>query len=148
MLELTAARLAFFEIERGDQLGVFVRNPKLTGLRRMDDRLINGDQIEIRKASAQLQTMALCESKVTRLGEPEGELFAEVLKERGNALDQFGEILPKKTLKADWLASADQMLAGEFRQHFDVAEDVAAREIGLGRSFVAVLWMTSTTPRL
>src|SRR5438045_3324002 len=133
MLELAAARLAFFEVERRNKLGVFVRNSKLTGLRRVDDRLVNGDQVEVRKASAQLQRMALGKRKISRLRKPEGEFFAEILKERWNAPDQGGEIFAGEALEAYRLAGADQVLTGKVRQDFDVAEDVSPREIGLGR---------------
>src|SRR5450631_2724729 len=104
----------------------------------MDDRLVNGDQIEIRKTSAQLQTMALCQREISRLRKPEGELFAEVSKERRNARDQFGKILARKALEAYRLAGTDQVFAGEFCQHFDVAEDVSTGEIGLGRRLACI----------
>src|SRR5450755_1837731 len=82
--------------------------------------------------------MALCQRKISRLREPEGELFAEILKERRNAPGEFGKILTGEALEAYRLAGADQMFAGEVRQDFDVAEDVSAGEIGFGRRLACV----------
>src|SRR6266850_124768 len=131
MLKLAAARLAFLKEEGGDQIGFFIGDSQLAGLGGIDDCLVNSDEVEIRKAAAQLQAMTLSQGEISRLRQPEGELFAEILKERRNALGYLGKVFTVKTLEADGLMRADKVFARVFRQNFDVAKNISAREIGV-----------------
>ena len=111
MLELSEARLALLEKEGGDEFAGRVRDPELSRLRRVGNRLVNGDEIEVGKVPSQLEAMALRHGEVARQGETRGKLAAQKMKERRDASDQLREIFSEKTLHARWLAGARDLFA-------------------------------------
>src|SRR5213075_952852 len=90
MLELSAARLTLLEEKRRHQLTIRVRDPELARLRGVCDGLVDGDQIEVRQISAQLEAMTLRNREVARLGKAGRQLAAEKMEKRGDPPDQLG----------------------------------------------------------
>src|SRR3954447_9661719 len=111
MFELAETRLAFFKKQRRDQISVGIVNPELSGLGRISDRLVNGDEVKVREIPAQLETMALSDLQVARVRKPGGKLPTQVKKKGGNPPGDLGEVFAAETLQTDRLAGAHQLLA-------------------------------------
>lgn len=84
--------------ERGHPLVVIIQHFELARLSGADDGLMDGDQIEIRQATAQF-LRAGGRFAGAHLVEPKRHLLAEEEKERGNALRDGDEIFSIETLQ-------------------------------------------------
>ena len=81
LLELTTAKCAALEKERGHPLVVIVQHFKLARLSGADDGLMDRDQIEVRQASTQFLWAAGRFARRPHFVEPKRHLLAEKEKE-------------------------------------------------------------------
>ena len=84
VLEAAPARRAFFEIEGRNRLALFVRDRQEAGLHRLDDRLVNGHDVEVGQAAGELERVVRRLGQLPRLEESIGQLLGEE-KERRRA---------------------------------------------------------------
>ena len=76
LLELTAAKCAALKEKRGHSFVVSVQDFELARLSRADDSLMDGDQIEVRQAAAQLLWTGGSLARRPHMVEPKGHLLA------------------------------------------------------------------------
>jgi hypothetical protein len=135
MLELTTAGGTFLKEESGDEVRIFVTDPQLAGLGRINDCLVNSDEIKFGKTAAQFETMALSNGNVPGLGQPQSELFTKIMEKGWDPSSQLREILAAKALKAKRFLGADEVLAwlsGEDLNHSKKVSPGEIRVRGLG----------------
>ncbi len=125
MLEAAPARSAFLEIESRDRLAVFVRDREQAGLPRLDDRLVDGDDVEVGQAAGELERIIRRMGQLPRLEETGGQFPGEKEKERWNPLKEFREIAPAKTLQAEGGAGTGRVIARMLHQRPGFAENIA-----------------------
>src|SRR5689334_194275 len=82
MAEAAPARRAFLEIKGRDRVARFVSDGQQTGLHGMDDRLVNGHDVEIDQAAGKLEGVAAGTHQLARLEEAAGNLLGEKKEER------------------------------------------------------------------
>src|SRR5438105_12243938 len=82
MIEAAPARCSFLEIKLRDGDVIVIRDRQQAGLLRLDDRLINGDDVEIGQAPAELESIVRRARQFLRLKETARQFLGEKIEKR------------------------------------------------------------------
>jgi hypothetical protein len=134
MLKASPTRRPFLEVKRGDCLARFVGDRQQASLRRLNDRLVNGDDIEVDQAAPELERVISRTAKLPGLEQPVGEFFRQVEEEGRNLLHELGEIAAMEALHAHSGAGPRGMIAGDIHERGRLAKNVAPGKVVSGWS--------------